>query len=115
MDLWFGQLTSILNVGKVCNEIQSILRVCTDCDTILFTEYVETCQPAYGGGDVLLATYSEGESLKTGDDCQTIPVNNCRNVAKPNCRKIADEQCRKVPNRECGRVPVKECRQVSRR
>ena len=85
------------------------------CDTILFTEYVETCQPAYGGGDVLLATYSEGESLKTGSDCQTIPVNNCRNVAKPNCRKIADEQCRKVPNRECGRVPVKECRQVSRR
>ena len=74
---------------------------------------METCQPAYGGGDVLLATYSEGESLKTGSDCQTIPVNNCRNVAKPNCRKIADEQCRKVPNRECGRVPVKECRQVS--
>ena len=61
----------------------------------------------------MLATYSEGESLKTGEDCQTIPVNNCRNVAKPNCRQIADEQCRKVPNRECGRVPVKKCRQVS--
>ena len=76
------------------------------------TDYVETCQPAYGG-NVLLATYSEGESLKTGEDCQTIPVNNCRNVAKPNCRQIADEQCRKVPNRECGRVPVKKCRQVS--
>ena len=61
----------------------------------------------------MLATYSEEESLKTGEDCQTIPVNNCRNVAKPNCRQIADEQCRKVPNRECGRVPVKKCRQVS--
>ena len=74
------------------------------------TEYVETCQPTYGG-NVLLATYGEEES-GGGADCQTIPVNNCRNVAKPNCRKIADEQCRKVPNRECGRVPVKECRQV---
>ena len=26
---------------------------------VLFTEYVETCQPTYGG-NVLLATYSEG-------------------------------------------------------
>ena len=34
MDLWFGQLTSILNVCKVCNEIHSFLRVCTDCDMI---------------------------------------------------------------------------------
>ena len=58
------------------------------------TEYVETCQPTYGG-NVLLATYGEDE-LDGGADCQTIPVNNCRNVAKPNCRKIADEQCRKV-------------------
>ena len=58
------------------------------------TEYVETCQPTYGG-NVLLATYGE-EDPAGGADCQTIPVNNCRNVAKPNCRKIADEQCRKV-------------------
>ena len=62
------------------------------CHTV--TEYVETCQPTYGG-NVLLATYGEDES-GGGADCQTIPVNNCRNVAKPNCRKIADEQCRKV-------------------
>ena len=75
--------------------------ICVDFETISnsiccisATEYVETCQPTYGG-NVLLATYGEDE-LDGGADCQTIPVNNCRNVAKPNCRKIADEQCRKV-------------------
>ena len=34
MDIWFGQLTSIINVGKVCNEIHSLLCVCTDSDMI---------------------------------------------------------------------------------
>ena len=35
---------------------------------MIFADYVETCQPSYGG-NVLLATYSEGESLRTGELC----------------------------------------------
>ena len=38
------------------------------CMFALFSDYVETCQPSYGG-NVLLATYSEGESLRTGELC----------------------------------------------
>ena len=40
---------------------------------LIYLEYTENCQPAYGPGFTEGAEEGEGEQ-----DCQTIPVNNCR-------------------------------------
>ena len=49
-------------------QLKIIISLFIICMFALFADYVETCQPSYGG-NVLLATYSEGESLRTGELC----------------------------------------------
>ena len=49
-------------------QLKIIISLFIICMFALFSDYVETCQPSYGG-NVLLATYSEGESLRTGELC----------------------------------------------
>ena len=41
--------------------------------TMNFAEYTESCQPTYGAD-----LFDESNGEQTGQDCQTIPVNNCR-------------------------------------
>ena len=49
-------------------QLKIIISLFIICMFALLADYVETCQPSYGG-NVLLATYSEGESLRTGELC----------------------------------------------